>query len=330
MKNEDVMSLADLAAILTAAGVSVYVLGLTGIYISIRRSLLRNASTAWYVASLLPRTVVAGQGVRIWLGFPLILTVVVLLTILVIAAVRPAWLAENAIWVLGAFAAPVAYFSSMFPFLREVGSGRPLGWLMRLVVFAVPQIGNILLISAGVLFSEALGGDLSGPLDDWIIPVQNEFLVGGVLLFVGAFFIGVPLAATIDPPFPRVRIANRNGGDISELLPGLRETQLIAHSDGFWHLFDDKDKELVSIPDDQMLAVRIPPKEEDSGARKMELLFLLVSVIGFAPPVVGQAVWGIQGLILSTLVGLLGIGTVFILVRKRTRHYRQDKRGGKE
>jgi hypothetical protein len=68
-----VIGVADLAAVLTAAGVTIYVLGLTGIYISTRRE-LRHTSTAWYVTSLVPRTVVAGQGVRIWLGLPLFIT----------------------------------------------------------------------------------------------------------------------------------------------------------------------------------------------------------------------------------------------------------------
>jgi hypothetical protein len=64
------MSIGDLATILTVAGVSIYVLGLTGLAIPIRREFTGDISTAWYAVSLVPKTVVAGQGVRIWIQRP--------------------------------------------------------------------------------------------------------------------------------------------------------------------------------------------------------------------------------------------------------------------
>jgi hypothetical protein len=63
---EDAISIiGELAAILTAAGVSIYVLGLIGLAIPIRREFTQDLSTAWYAVALIPKTVVAGQGARI-------------------------------------------------------------------------------------------------------------------------------------------------------------------------------------------------------------------------------------------------------------------------
>jgi hypothetical protein len=73
------IGIGDLAAIITAAGITIYVLGLVGLALTIRLEFTEDLSTAWYAASLLPRTIVAGQGVRIWLGLPIILTVVMFL-----------------------------------------------------------------------------------------------------------------------------------------------------------------------------------------------------------------------------------------------------------
>src|SRR5215212_8013740 len=60
------ISIAQLATLLTAAGVALYVLGLIGLAVSVYRTFAETWATAWYAVSLMPRTVVAGQGVRIW------------------------------------------------------------------------------------------------------------------------------------------------------------------------------------------------------------------------------------------------------------------------
>jgi hypothetical protein len=61
------IGIGDLVGIITVAGVAVYVLGLVGLSVTIRFKLTGDLSTAWYVVSLLPRTVVPGQGIRLWL-----------------------------------------------------------------------------------------------------------------------------------------------------------------------------------------------------------------------------------------------------------------------
>ena len=61
------LNIGDLAALVTVAGVTIYVLGLIGLAIPIYRVFTGEISTAWYAVSLVPKTVVAGQGVRIWM-----------------------------------------------------------------------------------------------------------------------------------------------------------------------------------------------------------------------------------------------------------------------
>jgi hypothetical protein len=74
------IGIGDLAAILAVVSVGIYVLGLMGLAVTIRLRLVDNISVAWYAVSLLPRTVVAGHGVRIWLTWPIGLTFVLGIT----------------------------------------------------------------------------------------------------------------------------------------------------------------------------------------------------------------------------------------------------------
>lgn len=61
------ISIPDLLTFLTTSGVAIYVVGLIGLAIAMRLHFTDDVSTAWYAVALLPRTIVAGQGVRIWL-----------------------------------------------------------------------------------------------------------------------------------------------------------------------------------------------------------------------------------------------------------------------
>ena len=63
---DNAIGIAQLATLLTAAGVAIYVLGLVGLALSINLTFTEKWFTAWYAVSLMPRTVVAGQGVQIW------------------------------------------------------------------------------------------------------------------------------------------------------------------------------------------------------------------------------------------------------------------------
>jgi hypothetical protein len=78
-------------------------------------------------------------------------------------------------------------------------------------------------------------------------------------VLIGTFIISLPTATSAIPPLPKVQVIKQP----ADALEGIRnpvEGWLIAHSDGFWHLFVvvEKQPEFLSVPDDQVLAVRIP------------------------------------------------------------------------
>jgi len=82
----------------------------------------------------------------------------------------------------------------------------------------------------------------------------NRFAVGVMFLFFGGFVVGIPSALVLDPPLPPVTITVQSDTAMKEH-PNPIEGRLVTHRDMFWHLFTEKN-ELLSIPDDQVLAVR--------------------------------------------------------------------------
>jgi len=88
------------------------------------------------------------------------------------------------------------------------------------------------------------------------------------LLFAGTFLIGVPRAIVADSPLPQVEITKQVGTTM-ESSSSLTEVagHLLAHSDGFWHIFD-KNNDLLSIPDDQVSSVRIVSKTDTPHIRE--------------------------------------------------------------
>lgn len=65
------LSIAFIATLVTVVGASIYVVGLLSLVWPIQNKFTRNAPAAWYVVSLIPRTVVVGHGARILWGRPL-------------------------------------------------------------------------------------------------------------------------------------------------------------------------------------------------------------------------------------------------------------------
>ncbi len=64
------IGIAEVAALITVVGAAIYALGPLGAAWPIHKRWNNDASTTWYAISLIPRAVVAGQGMRIFMGFP--------------------------------------------------------------------------------------------------------------------------------------------------------------------------------------------------------------------------------------------------------------------
>ena len=236
----------DVAAIVTVLGAVVYVLGLVGLAIPFARTDARNFTTAWYAVSMVPKTIVAGQGVRIWIQLPLASTGVVLLA----TRLGRSWpfsvgliIFVGLMFVLGTYVAHRA--------IRASG-----------VWSATTYLTYALLAVAGVFIG--LSAAQLNDANSWDV---RAFAV----LFAGNFLAGLPVAILSDPPLPRVEIRLREGidGDSNHCVG-----QLVGHTDGFWHLFVENQKRLMSIPDDRVLTVQSSEREVAQDSVKLSLLRL--------------------------------------------------------
>jgi uncharacterized membrane protein YhaH (DUF805 family) len=72
------IGLAEVAALITVLGAAIYGLGLLGVAWPIHKRWHNDAASTWYAVSLIPRAVVAGQGVRIFMGFPTVMATLLL------------------------------------------------------------------------------------------------------------------------------------------------------------------------------------------------------------------------------------------------------------
>jgi hypothetical protein len=256
-----VIGIGELATILTVAGVSIYVLGLMGLAITIRLRLASNISIAWYAVSLLPRTVVAGHGVRIWLTWPIALTLI-LLPVAYWIGTRPTQesiaRAEDYLYGGTVIVAGIITLVAFFRIARRQGGLRLVTLLdTPLLVFGtlmMAVIGSGTLSVAAQVISEVV-------IDaQRISPANSHIVAGTMLLFVGGFFVGLPAALIVEPPLPHVEVTRKNSQSAAR-------GRLVNHSEGFWHLFvgsnsnmvldlRDLTYELLSIPDAEVLAVR--------------------------------------------------------------------------
>jgi hypothetical protein len=241
----DSIGIGDLAALITTVGVAIYVLGLIGLAIPMRSvTKEKDRSTAWYATSLIPRTVVAGQGASIYLGTSLILTISMILVSLVTQAIYPdatAWVTALILTVFGLFYA---------------GRTLPDKWYWP---------GNALIVFGIWIMAFGISALLDGRSSNLMLPLDIAHYVMGsslvfesiMVVFVGAFIVGLPLAVTAHPPLLEVRIDMQAEGSATEGAGTSLKGRLVSHGDGFWHLFD-KDAILLSIPDDRVISVQIP------------------------------------------------------------------------
>jgi hypothetical protein len=255
------IGIAELAALITVAGVSIYVAGLLGLAIAIRLRLTDDIVTAWYAVTLLPRTDVAGQGVKIWLTWPL--PIVVLLVVLDTVAqhfgVADTDMIERLVLLPGlVFLALFSVFALRY-IKRETPKKESPQWTPESkFIVATPLIAatGSLLISEGSLLIVRAAREADIPVLQ--VFTHGEFF-GPIVLLVGSFFVGVAGAAVLDHPLPLVQIDS----DPTLSPPAyLAKSQLylVTHTEGHWHLLDDDENELVSVPDRLVLAVHTIPK----------------------------------------------------------------------
>src|SRR5215210_7873043 len=101
------IGIVEVAALITVVGAAIYGLGLLGVAWPIHKRWNNDASTTWYAVALIPRAVVAGQGMRVFMGFPTIMATLLLMWWLVVFPVLrllSVVVSSLAAWSVGIFA----------------------------------------------------------------------------------------------------------------------------------------------------------------------------------------------------------------------------------
>jgi hypothetical protein len=276
------IGIGDLAAILTVAGVTIYVLGLIGLAIPIYREFAQDLTTAWYVVALVPKTVVAGQGVRIWLQWPVVFASLFLISA-ALESISPTASLVLLFGILLAAAFFVGAKTADLAIMKPAGSDRArfrgsfTVSLLVILMFLLIGFGGTTIFFASLFLTgnteQVYKSDVSFLLS--LFPERSHFFF---LLLLGSFLLGILPAITATPPLPRVDIIKKDEGNRDENSDPLKG-YLVAHSAGFWHLFAEN-KDLLAIPDDQVSYVRVvrkadpPPVDEPIHIRILRLLRL--------------------------------------------------------
>ena len=88
--------------------------------------------------------------------------------------------------------------------------------------------------------------------------------LGGAYVF--SLIVASLIAFLEPPPLPRVDIAIKNNSSLQRILPSESQTpdslsdpkRLLAHTDGYWYLFDEQEKQLLILPNGNDFAIWFP------------------------------------------------------------------------
>jgi len=255
------IGIAEVAALITVVGAAIYGLGLLGVAWPIHKRWQNDAATTLYAVSLIPRAVVAGQGIRILMGFPTLVATLLLVWSLLVFPVLPlvsAVASDLVGWIVGILAL-VALLAGGYWLLRSMyrrGYQWLLGptpdhpryrWLIwTTTLIAVPTFFVAGRLAAGAIEVQAALPYLTFDLSLLVAAIALSFLASSLLQLVDA--------TAIDPPLPTVEIVLADG--TQRALVG----KLLVHIEGVVYFFDEQ-RRLTSMPDGKISSVRIRKEE---------------------------------------------------------------------
>lgn len=228
-------------ALIAAVPAALYALGLAALWVQISTTYTQDFAVAWYAASLVPNTMVLGQGIHVFWEELLWLIVLALVTYTPVRrsfSHRPGTPAMSSRAKKTMIGILIAILFTMYLLITFVELPEdPVGTfpLFRVASFACGTASALL--AALVLVWNAERGT----------PLHTRILVMLAILYMGAFGIGIFDSALDEPPLPSVTL-NAAGTDNIE-------GQLLVHAEGYWHILT-REGSVVSVPDNEARLVK--------------------------------------------------------------------------
>jgi hypothetical protein len=248
---------AEVAALITVVGAAIYGLGLIGVAWPIHKRWHNDAATTWYAVSLIPRAVVAGQRMRIFMGFPTVITTLLLLWWLVVFPLLDLLsevASDLAGWSVGIFALLVLLAGGYW-LVRNL-QRRRIQWLLgptpehpryRWLLWTTIGLAVPTFFVAGRLAAGAMEVHAAFP---YITLDLSLLVVAVALAFLASSLLQLSDATAIEPPLPTVEIA------LSDGTQRVLEGKLLTHIEGVVYFFDEQ-RRLTSMPDSKVTSVRV-------------------------------------------------------------------------
>jgi hypothetical protein len=249
------LTIVQSVAIITVPPATFYALGVVALWLPIAMDYTHDFSTAWYATSLVPRTVVIGQGIKTF-GPPLLITLGSALWVWSLGRGS----GRQSISLLSWLAIPVGLAATYFGFLwlqnpehfmwvpswgqSFSGLGAAEQWIIRLAAV-------LLLLGGGA------GGYFMASSTERsnFIPVRfrvvswKRFLGGVTILYGAALLIALVSAALRVLPMPYMEIQRQQE---NSTLSGA----LLANSEGSWYIFEPEGN-LTVLPNDQVKSAQV-------------------------------------------------------------------------
>jgi hypothetical protein len=268
------LSFGELSALIATVGGLTYLLGLFVFALPIKRVYPVDFTEAWYATSLVPKTLVAGQGATRMLGWPLYVGVSILVSFALLDLaffnyqfVVALWREVKSARFLMIMVAALGVLSTLFFYLFE---GSFLG-------SAIVGLGALLMFILGLrelrLFYQGRSLEFNLLTGRSYIPGRSYPISWGfalytvIITFLLQFALqAVEVAQKTDPPLPRVEITWTADASNSTKAT-LTEGKLLTHTESFWYVLkkDGQDAGLSAIPDDKVQHVRIGPPAKKYG-----------------------------------------------------------------
>jgi hypothetical protein len=280
-------NMAGVAAFVTVFAALIYALGLLALWMPITREFTNDLFTAWYAVTLLPRPVIAGQGLGTFVGAPLINVVLLLmwlgLTLIVYVTLQRILKGTGRQAVLRSTLSLVLFFVIGYVLQLLLDRFVPQNIEVRLFwvidrksldtsdpdLLVLVNAYKILIVSGGILGAWIIIRKFSIEEGRWWPKVGGwkSVSLGVAVTFFMGLIATFPLAAAKHPPLPKTKVtflgttdentASAPGTEENKLLEGT----LLTHSEGVWYIFDSKNV-LQAIPDSQMKIIKVPPEPD--------------------------------------------------------------------